>query len=128
MTNPKADRTPKLRAIAIALVVFAILHVLLLLAVRESAGTPERIASVEPILNVAAYLIYMVAGFVAGAIAKAAPILHGVATGLFGAVIAAIFFAATERDLYVVAVLIANGIVLAGIGGACSLLIAKKEL
>jgi ACR3 family arsenite efflux pump ArsB len=127
MTEPRFDRTLKLRAIVYALVTFAILHVLLLLAARAIAGNPERIATVVPLLNVAAYLIYLVAGFIAGVFARAAPILHGVAAGFFASLIAIVFFGATESNLPAVAILIANGIIFGGIGGACSLLCAREE-
>lgn len=127
MTEPRPNRSLKLRAIVYALVAFAILHVLLLVAARAIAGNPERIETIVPILNVAAYFIYLIAGFIAGAIAKAAPILHGVTAGLFASLIAIVFFGATESNLPAVAILIANGIIFGGIGGACSLPFVRDE-
>lgn len=127
MTKLRSDRSLKLRAIVYALVAFAILHVLLLVAARAIAGNPERIATVVPILNVAAYLIYLIAGFIAGAMAKASPILHGVTAGFFAALIALAFFGAVESNLPAVGILIANGIIFGGIGGACSLPFARDE-
>ena len=127
MTQAPPDRALKLRAIIIALSVFVVLHVLLLFAARALAATPERIATIVPILNAAAYLIYLVAGFVAGAFARSAPILHGVATGLIAAVIAIVFFGAAEADFTAVAILIANGLIFGGIGGASSLLLAGEK-
>jgi hypothetical protein len=118
-------RTLKLRAIVIALVVFTILHVLLLVAARTLLTTPDRVATIVPILNAAAYLIYLVAGLIAGGTAKNAPVLHGVAAGFSAAIIAIIFFGSTQGDLLAVAVLIANGVIFGGIGGACSLLFAR---
>lgn len=127
MTEPRPNRSLKLRAIVYALVAFAILHVLLLVAARSIAGDPERIETMVPILNVAAYLIYLIAGFIAGAMAKAAAILHGVTAGFFASLIAIVFFGATEANLPAVAILIANGIIFGGIGGACSLPFAREE-
>lgn len=123
MTRP--DRSLKLRAIVIALVVFAVLHMLLLVAARSFSETPERIATVAPMLNVAAYLIYLVAGFIAGAFAKNAPVLHGVTVGFFAAIVAIVFFRADQRDFFSVAVLVANGVIFGGIGGTCSLLLTR---
>lgn len=113
-------------SILAALAVFTILHVLLLVAARNLLTTPDRVATVVPILNAAAYLIYLVAGLIAGGSAKNAPVLHGVATGFLAAIIAIVFFGSTEGDLFAVAVLIANGLIFGGIGGACSLLFAKE--
>ena len=127
MTPTPPDRALRLSAIIIALTVFVLLHVLLLFAARALAATPERIATIVPILNAAAYLIYLIAGFVAGAFARSAPIIHGVAAGFFAALIAIIFFGATEADLAAIAILIANGIIFGGIGGACSLLLAGEK-
>ena len=114
------------KAILVALVVFTILHMLLLVAARNLLTTPDRVAMVVPILNAAAYLIYLVTGLIAGGGAKNAPVLHGVAAGFFAAIIAIIFFGSTKGDLLAVAVLIANGLIFGGIGGACSLLFAKE--
>lgn len=114
------------KAILVALVVFTILHVLLLVAARNLLTTPDRVATLVPILNAAAYLIYLVAGLIAGGSAKNAPVLHGVATGFLAAIIAIVFFGSTKGDLFAVAVLIANGIIFGGIGGACSLLFARE--
>ena len=127
MTQSRPDRTLKLRAILIGLAVFVVLHVLLLVAARALAATPERIATVVPYLNAAAYLIYLIAGFVAGAFARAAPILHGVTAGFFAAFIAIVFFGAAEADFAAVAILIANGLIFGGIGGASSLLLAGEQ-
>jgi sugar phosphate permease len=127
MTQHHSDRPLKLRAIVIALAVFVVLHVLLLAAARAIASTPERIATIVPILNAAAYLIYLVAGFVAGAFARSAPILHGITAGIFASLIAIFFFGATEATAAAVAILIANGVIFGGIGGACSLLLAGEK-
>ncbi len=127
MTHSRPDRSLKLRAIVLALVTFVVLHVLLLVAARALAATPERAATLVPILNVAAYLIYLIAGFVAGAFAKAAAILHGVTAGFFAALIATVFFGSTETAAAAIAVLIANGVIFGGIGGACSLLLAGED-
>ncbi len=127
MTQPGPDRALKLRAIVIALTVFVVLHVLLLFAARALAATPERIATIVPILNAAAYLIYLIAGFVAGAFARSAPIMHGITAGFFAALIAIIFFGAAEADFAAVAILIANGLIFGGIGGASSLLLAGEK-
>jgi sugar phosphate permease len=127
MTQSPPDRALKLRAILLALAVFVVLHVLLLFAARALAATPERIATIVPILNAAAYLIYLIAGFVAGAFARSAPILHGITAGLIAALIAIIFFGAAEADLAAVAILFANGLIFGGIGGASSLLLAGEK-
>ena len=118
--------TLKLRAIVIALVVFTILHVLLLLAVRTFIRTPEDASTTLPILNAAAYLIYVVAGLVAGMNGRNAPILHSVAAGLFASMIAIVFFGSTKGNTVGVAVLVANGIIFGGMGGACSLLFVRE--
>jgi len=127
MTPTPPDRALRLSAIIIALTVFVLLHVLLLFAARALAATPERIATIVPILNAAAYLIYLIAGFVAGAIARSSPILHGITTGLFATLIAIIFFGAVEAEFAAVAILIANGLIFGGIGGASSLLLAGEK-
>lgn len=127
MTQSRPDRSLKLRAIVIALLVFVVLHILLLLAARAIAATPERIATLIPMLNVAAYLIYLIAGFVAGAFARNAPILHGVTAGFFAALTAVLFFSDTGANLAAVAILFANGLIFGGIGGTCSLLLGGKS-
>lgn len=127
MTHSPPDRALKLRAILIALAVFVVLHVLLLFAARALAATPERIATVVPFLNAAAYLIYLITGFVSGAFARSAPILHGVTAGFFAAIVAIIFFGAAEADFAAVAILFANGLIFGGIGGASSFLLAGEK-
>jgi hypothetical protein len=72
MESSKPDRSLKLHAIVVALTAFVVLHALLLLAARTTATTPERIATVAPMLNVAAYLVYLAAGFIAGVSARVA--------------------------------------------------------
>lgn len=126
MAQPRPDRSLKLRAIVIALVVFAVLHALLLVGARVVVTTPERAASIAPYLNIAAYLMYLIAGFTAGASARTAPILHGVTTGLFAAILAILFFGSSQADMLGSAVLIANGMIFGGIGGACSLFTSQE--
>ncbi len=126
MTQPRPDRSLKLRAIVIALVVFAVLHALLLVGARALIVTPGRAATMAPILNVAAYFMYLIAGFTAGACARNAPILHGVTAGLFAAILAILFFGSSQADMLGSAVLIANGMIFGGIGGACSLFTSQE--
>ena len=116
----------KLRAIVIALVVFTILHVLLLLAARTFAKSPEDAAAVMPMLNVAAYPVYLVTGLVAGINGRNAPILHGVVAGFLASIIAIVLFGSTEGDPVGVAILIANGVIFGGLGGTCSLLFVRE--
>lgn len=127
MTQSPSDRALKLRAILIALAVFVVLNLLLLLAARALAATPERIATIVPLLNAAAYLIYLITGFVAGAFARSAPILHGVTAGIFASLIAIVFFGAAEATSAAVAILIVNGLIFGGMGGASALLLAGEQ-
>lgn len=120
-------RTLKLRAIVIALVTFAVLHVVLLAATRALVTSPDRATTFVPLLNVAGFLLYVAVGFIAGGIARNAGVAHGIVAGLFASLVAILFFAAAEQSLMQMAVLAVNGLLFGGIGGACSMLLPPKQ-
>ena len=124
-TSPR--RFLKLRVIVIALAVFAILHVLLMVAVRAFASTPERLAVAMPLLNVLAYVIYLIVGFIAALLRKSSPIMHGVFTGLVAAVIAVVFFSTTQRDFSGVVILLLNGVIFGGMGARVRCCLAARS-
>ena len=127
MTQSAPARTLQLRAIVIALVAFAVLHVVLLAATRALVTSPERATTFVPLLNVAGFLLYIATGFTAGAVARHANVAHGIVAGLFASLIAILFFASAEQSPMQMAVVAINGLLFGGMGGACSMLVPPKR-
>jgi len=120
-------RPPELRAYAIAIALFVILHLVLTALTGAVARTAAGIEAWMPYLNAIAYLLYAVAGFVAGALTNRHHALNGLATGLLAALLALLLFRARPGPGIGTAVLLLNGAIIGGVGGACSLLIPDKK-
>lgn len=120
-------RPPELRAYAIALASFVILHLGLTALTDAVASTAAGIEAWMPWLNAAAYILYAVAGFVAGALTNRHHAVNGLVTGLLCAAIAALLFSVGPGLDLGIAILLLNGAIIGGVGGACSLLIPDRN-
>jgi len=120
-------RPPELRAYAIAISLFVILHLALTALTDSVATTAAGIRAWMPFLNAAAYILYAVAGFVAGALTNRHHALNGLVTGLFCAVVAVLLFGVGPGPYLGTAILLLNGAIIGGVGGGCSLLIPDKK-
>jgi sugar phosphate permease len=122
MSTP-TNRPPELRAYAIAIASFVILHLALTALTDAVATTAAGIEAWMPYLNAAAYVLYAVAGFVAGALTNRHHAINGLITGLLCATIAALLFSVGPGPDFGITILLLNGAIIGGVGGACSLLI-----
>lgn len=120
-------RPPELRAYSIAITVFVILHLALTALTDSVATTAAGIQAWMPYLNAAAYLLYAVAGFVAGALTNRHHALNGLVTGFLCAAVAVLLFGVGPGPDLGTAILLLNGAIIGGVGGACSLLIPDKK-
>lgn len=116
-----------MRAYAIAIASFVILHLALTALTDAVATTSAGIAAWMPWLNAAAYVLYAVAGFVAGALTNRHHAINGLITGLLCAALAALLFSVGRGPDLGTAIVLLNGAIIGGVGGACSLLIPDKR-
>jgi MFS family permease len=118
---------PELRAYAIAIASFVILHLALTALTDAVAATAAGIDAWMPYLNAAAYVLYAVAGFIAGALTNRHHAINGLVTGFLCATAAALLFSVGPCPDLGTAILLLNGAIIGGVGGACSLLIPDKK-
>jgi sugar phosphate permease len=121
------NRPPELRAYAIAIASFVVLHLALTALTDAVARTASGIEAWMPWLNAAAYILYAVAGFLAGALTNRHHAINGLVTGFLCAAIAALLFSVGPGAGLGIAILLLNGAIIGGVGGACSLLIPDKK-
>ena len=116
-----------MRAYAIAIASFIVLHLALTALTDAVATTAAGIGAWMPWLNAAAYILYAVAGFIAGALADRHHAINGLVTGFLCAAVAALLFSAGPGLDFGITVLLLNGAIIGGVGGACSLLIPDRK-
>lgn len=121
-------RSPELRAYAIAIVLFVILHFLLLALGNSVAATATGVETWMPYINVLAYLLYILTGFVAGALARRRHVLNGMITGFLAAATAVLLFGAAPGFNLGTVVLLLNGVIFGGMGGACSMMLGQEKV
>ena len=121
------SRPPELRAYAIAIALFVILHLALTKLTDSVAMTAAGIQAWMPYLNALAYILFAVAGFVAGALTNRHHALNGLVTGFLAAAVAVLVFGVGPEPDFGTAILLLNGAIIGGVGGACSLLIPDKK-
>ena len=117
----------ELRAYVISVGLFAVLHFSLTIVSNYVAQSVTGVQSYIPWLNVLAYALYVIAGFVAAAIAKRRGIINGVIAGVLAAMTAILLFGVAGGDWFGVMVMTVNGGVLGGIGGAFFLVLSRKK-
>ena len=104
-----------------------VLHLALTALTDAVARTAAGIDAWMPWLNAAAYVLYAVAGFVAGALTNRHHAINGLVTGFLCAALAALLFSVGPGPDFGIAILLLNGAIIGGVGGACSLLIPDKK-
>lgn len=80
-----------------------------------------------PWVNATAHFLYVIAGFVAGIIAKRRMIANGLIAGVLAAVTAILVFGVTWDDAFGIAATVITSGILGGIGGAFSMLLARQK-
>ena len=120
-------QTPELRAYAIAIALFVILHFLLTALANSVAATEAAVETWMPYLNVLAYILYMVAGFVVGGLTKRYHVPNGMVTGFLAGAIAVLLFDVGPSFNFGTVVLLLNGAIFGGLGGTCSMLLRQKD-
>jgi hypothetical protein len=117
----------ELRAFAISVVVFGILFFALTTASNSAAITAEDLKGLLPWLNATAHLLYVVAGFVAGIVARRHTIVNGLIAGVLAAATAILIFGVTRGDSFGIVATVVNGGILGGIGGACAMFLTRRK-
>ena len=112
---------------AIGVATFAILQFVLTISANYIARTPPELERVLPWLNVMAYLFYVVAGFLAATLVRRRQIINGAVVGALAATIAMLLFHVSGGNVLGVAAVLINGVVLGGIGGACTLALRREK-
>ena len=117
----------ELRALVISVVAFAILFFVLTTASNSAATTAKDLEGFLPWLNATAYLLYVIAGFVAGIVAKRRRIASGLIAGILAAATAILIFGVAWGDSFGIVATVVNGAVLGTIGGACAMFLTRRK-
>ena len=112
----------ELPAYVISVVVFAILFFALTVVSNNVVNSVADVDTFVPWINATAYFLYVIAGLVSSLIAKRRVIFNGAIAGILAAILAIVIFGVAGGDLFGIMISIANGGVLGGIGGACTLI------
>ena len=115
----------RVQVISIAVILFICLHYLLTLISNYLANNLSDFPVYLPWLNLTAYLLYLLIGFVASVLSKEQFIFVGLIAGLISALSAVLLFS-VGGSIYGVFVTLVSGLVLGGIGGGLSLIIKRK--
>ena len=118
---------PEFRAYIYALAVFAILQLALTALANSAAETAAGARTWIPVINVAAILLYILTGFIAGALARRRNVFNGFVAGLLAAAVSMFLFGNGYGFTVGTIVLCLTGAVVAGIGGACSLILSQPK-
>ena len=117
---------PPLRACIISVAVFIVLHTSFSIALHKWVGDGPH-ASRLLFINVAAYGLYLVTGFLAGVIAGRHQVLLGTIAAFLAASVAVLVLRVGSGDAFGLFPVLVNGAVLGGIGGACSLVLMRHK-
>ena len=117
-----------IQSIALAVIVFMLLHFSLTVGMNYfSNKNPENFMVWLQWLNLVAYLLYVLSGFIAGALSRKKQIIVGLVAGLVSA-LAAILFGVGGGSLYGALLTLTPGLVLGSVGGSLSLLLFKSRV
>ena len=111
----------------ISVVVFTVLFFVLTIASNSAATAEADLERYIPWINVTAYLLYVIAGFVAGIVAMRRAIVSGLIAGILAAATAILIFGVAWGDSFGIVATVANAGVLGGIGGACAMFLARRK-
>ncbi|MDQ2077940.1 hypothetical protein [Marinimicrobium sp. ABcell2] len=111
-----------IQAISVSVVLFITLHFLLTLVSNYLSKNSSSFLTLLPWLNLLAYLLYLLTGFISSLLAKSRLIITGLAAGLLSAFIAVLAFG-VGGDIFWGLLTLAFGFILGGIGGGISMLL-----
>lgn len=112
---------------AVSVALFAVLFFVVTTASKNIVNTTSDVETLLPWINAVVYLLYVIAGFVAGMVAKRRLIANGLIAGVLASVTAILVFGVTQGDAFGNAASVITGGVLGGIGGAFSMLLAQQK-
>lgn len=115
----------KPQAIFIAVVLFMSFHYSLALGSNYLANNSANFLTFLPWLNLAAYILYILSGFIAGILSNKKFIIVGLAAGSISAASAVLIFG-VGGEVFGVLVTLTFGLVLGGVGGGLSFLLRRK--
>ncbi len=116
-----------IQSIAFATILFMLLHFSLTIGMNYfSNKNPESFIVWWQWLNLVAYLLYILSGFIAATLSKKHHIIVGLITGLVSSLSAILL--GVGGSLYGVLITIAFGLILGSIGGGLSLLLFKSRV
>jgi hypothetical protein len=116
----------KSQAIVIAVIVFVCLHYSLTLGSNYLANSSVNFPTLLPWLNLIAYILYVLSGFVASFLSKHKFVIVSLLAGLISAASAILIFG-VGGEVFGVFVTLASGLVLGGVGGGLSFLLKRKS-
>jgi len=117
----------ELRAFVISVALFAALFFIITTVSNSVVRTAADVKTLVPWINATVYFLYAIAGFVAGLVAKRRMLANGLIAGVLAAVIAIFVFDVARGDAFGITATVVNGGILGGIGGACSMLLARMK-
>jgi hypothetical protein len=115
----------KSQAIVIAVIVFMCLHYSLTLGSNYLANSSVNFPTLLPWLNLIAYILYVLSGFVASVLSKHKFVIVSLLAGFISAASAILIFG-VGGEVFGVFVTLASGLVLGGVGGGLSFLLNRK--
>ena len=115
----------KISAITIAVILFMALHYTLTYTANYIANNSDLYLKLLFWLNLLAYFLYVLSGFVANQLIKTKSIYIGFVTGIASALSSILIFG-VGADLFGIFAILISGCILGGIGGALSLYINSR--
>jgi len=125
---PNKNMLKEIRSIVISVAIFLVLHFALTAGSNYFARTADNFSTWLLWINITAYFLYVLVGFVAGALSKRHFLLVGAITGICSAAAAILIFGVAGNDIFGILAMVVNGAVFGGIGGAISLYVIRKSL
>ena len=110
-----------------SIALFAILFFAITFASNHVVKTVADFETLMPWFNAITIFLYVIAGFVAGMVAKRRMIPNGLVAGGLAAATAITAFGVTRGDAEGIGATIIIGGVLGGIGGACAMFLARRK-
>jgi len=113
----------EIRSIVISVAIFLLLHFALTEATNYFANIENHFNEWLLWINITAYFLFVIVGFVAGILTKKHFLLVGALTGACSALAAILIFGVAGHDIFGIFAMLANGTIFGGIGGAISLFV-----
>ncbi len=115
-------------AISVALIIFICFHYFLTVGINYLANNSVSFPELLPWLNLIAYLLYILSGFVASILSDKKLILIGLVSGFLSATSAILIFSVANGELLGILITLCTGLVLGGVGGSILFFFRRKSV